>query len=71
MIEHFRQVFNRIFNIFHNGRGGWIKVERNGGKWREDKGIMVRIGGYKNWCIGWVIESILRAVDKDKYKAGG
>lgn len=42
MIEYFGQ-------IFHNGRGGWIKVERNGGKWREDKGIMVRIGGYKNW----------------------
>ena len=46
-------------------------MERNGGKWREDKGIMVRIGGYKNKGIGWVIESILRAMDKDKYKAGG
>ena len=32
---------------------------------------MIRIGGYKNWGIGWVIESILRAMDKDKYKAGG
>lgn len=46
-------------------------MERNGGKWREDKGIMVRIGGYKNLGIGLVIESILKAVDKDKYKAGG
>ncbi len=32
---------------------------------------MVRIGGYKNRGIGWVIESILRALDKDKYKAEG
>ncbi len=32
---------------------------------------MVRIGGYKNLGIGWVIESILRAMDNDKYKAGG
>ena len=71
MIEYFRQVFHRFFHIFHNGRGGWIKVERNGGKQREDNGIMIRIGGYKNWGIGWVIESILRAMDKDKYKAGG
>lgn len=71
MIEYFRQVFNRIFNIFHNGRGGWIKVERNGGKWRENNGITVRIGGYKNLGIGLVIESILKAVDKDKYKTGG
>ena len=71
MIEYFRQVFHRFFRIFHNGRGGWIKVERNGGKWREDKGITVRIGGYKNRGIGWVIESILRAMDKDKYKTGG
>ena len=46
-------------------------MERNGGKWREDKGIMVRIGGCKNRGIRWVIESILRAADKDKYKAGG
>ena len=46
-------------------------MERNGGKWREDKGITVRIGGYKNGGIGWVIESILKAVDKDKYKTGG
>lgn len=46
-------------------------MERNGGKWREDKGIIVRIGGYKNLGIGWVIESILKAVDKDKYKDGG
>ena len=26
------QVFNMIFHIFHNGAGGWIKVERNGEK---------------------------------------
>lgn len=32
---------------------------------------MVRIGGYKNLGIEWVIESILRAVEADKYKAGG
>lgn len=32
---------------------------------------MVRIGGYKNGGIGWAIESILKAVDKDKYNAGG
>ena len=32
---------------------------------------MIRIGGYKNWGIGQAIESILKAVDKDKYKAGG
>ena len=51
MIEYFEQVFNRVFRIFHNGRGGLIKVERNGGKWREDKGIMVRIGGYRNWVL--------------------
>ena len=43
-------------------------MERNGGKWREDNGIMVRIGGYKNLGIGWVIESILRAMETDKYK---
>jgi hypothetical protein len=49
IIKYFGQVFHRFFRIFHNGRGGWIKVERNGGKWREGKGIMVRIGGYKNW----------------------
>ena len=66
-----QQVFNKVFHIFHNGRGGWIKVGRNGGKWRECKGIIVRIGGYKNWGIGWMIESILRALDKDKYKTGG
>ena len=46
-------------------------MERNGGKWREDNGITVRIGGYKNRGIGWVIESILKAVNKDKYKTGG
>lgn len=46
-------------------------MERNGGKWREDKGIMVRIGGYKNLGIRLVIESILKAMDKDKYKAEG
>ena len=44
---------------------------RNGGKWRGNNGIIVRIGGYKNWGIGWMIESILRAIDKDKYKTGG
>ena len=37
-------------------------MERNGGKWMEDKGIMIRIGGYKNQGIGLVIESILRDV---------
>lgn len=46
-------------------------MERNGGKWRGDKGIMVRIGGYKNLGIGWVIESILKAVETDKYKTEG
>lgn len=46
-------------------------MEKNGGKWREYNGIMVRIGGYKNLGIEWVIESILRAVDKDKYKTRG
>lgn len=45
-------------------------MERNGGKWRGDNGITVRIGGYKNLGIGWVIESILKAMDKDKYKTG-
>lgn len=44
---------------------------RNGGKWREDKGIMVRIGGYKNGGIGLVIESILMALETNKYKTGG
>ena len=28
-------------------------MERSGGKWREDNGITVRIGGYKNGGIGW------------------
>lgn len=32
---------------------------------------MVRIGGYKNWGIEWVIESILKAVEADKYKVEG
>ena len=39
--------FPQVFHIFHNGRGGWIKVERNGGKWREGNGIMIRISGIK------------------------
>ena len=42
------QVFNKVFNIFHNGRGGWVKVGRNGEKWKENNEIMIRIGGYKN-----------------------
>lgn len=33
------QVFNKVFHIFHNGIGGWIKVGRNGGKWRGNNGI--------------------------------
>lgn len=32
---------------------------------------MVRIGGYKNGCIGWVIESIFKALEMNKYKTGG
>lgn len=44
---------------------------RNGGKWREDNGIMIRIGGYRNG-VGWqVIESILRAIKTNRYKTGG
>ena len=46
-------------------------MERNGGKWREDNGIMVRIGGYKNWGIEWVIESILKALETNRHKTGG
>lgn len=38
-----RQVFHKFSHIFHNGRGGWIKAGRNGGKWMEDNGIMIRI----------------------------
>ena len=48
-----RQVFHRIFHIFHNGRGGWIKVERSGEKWRGNKGITIWVGGYENQGIGW------------------
>ena len=47
-----RWIFHRIFHIFHNGRGGWIKVERSGGKWRGYKGITIWVGGYKNLDIG-------------------
>ena len=43
---------------------------RNGGKWREDKGIMVRISGVKICGIRWELESILSALETNKYKAG-
>lgn len=46
-------------------------MERNGGKWRGDNGITVRIGGYKNLGIGWVIESILKALETNRHKTGG
>ena len=57
-----QQVFNKVFHIFHNGRGGWVKVGRNGGKWRGNNGTEACVGGYKNQGIGLVIESILRDV---------
>ena len=42
-------------------------MERNGEKWRGYKGIIVRIRGYKNWGIGWMIESTLRVKDDIEY----
>ena len=54
-----QQVFNKVFHIFHNGRGGWVKVEKNGGKWRGNNGIWAFVGGYKNRGIGYTIETIL------------
>lgn len=36
-----RQVFNKVFHIFHNGKGGWIKVGRNGEKWKEKRGMAI------------------------------
>ena len=53
------QVFHRIFHIFHNGRGGWIKVERSGGKWRGNNGTGACVGGYKNRGVRYAIETIL------------
>ena len=54
-----QQVFNKVFHIFHNGRGGWVKVGKNGGKWRGNNGIWAFVGGYKNRGIGYTIETIL------------
>ena len=42
-----QQVFNKVFHIFHNGRGGWIKAGRNGEQWKGNKGITIWVGGYK------------------------
>lgn len=48
-----------------------MKVGRSGGKWEENKGVAIWIGGYKNWSIRWALKSILRDLDTNKYKTGG
>ena len=42
---------------------GWIKVGRNGGKWRENNGIVAWVGGYKNLDIRWESGEILMVKD--------
>ena len=44
---------------------------RSGGKWEENKGVAIWIGGYKNKGIGQAIGLILRDLDTNKYKTGG
>ena len=44
---------------------------RSGGKWEENKGVAIWVGGYKNKGIGQAIGWILRNLGTNKYKTEG
>ena len=45
-----------------------MKVGRSGGKWEENKGVAIWIGGYKNWNMGRALKSILIDFEGFRYK---